>query len=47
MSDGIERERRRGINLGNQLREIRKSLHQPYQNDQQKRNELNNLKCKE
>ena len=26
MSDGIERERRRGINLENQLREIRKSL---------------------
>ena len=44
MNDGTERERRRGINVENQLREIRKSLHQRYENYQQKRNELNNLK---
>ena len=46
MDNDVERVRKNAINVENQLKEIRKSLHQRYQNGQRKPNNQNQLECK-
>ena len=46
LDNDVERVRKTAINVENQRKEIRKTLHQRYQNDQRKPNNQNQLECK-
>ena len=45
LDNDVEWVRKNAINVGNQLKEIRKSLHQQHQNGQRKPNNQNQLEC--